>query len=381
MGAYPIRNGQVLFECRECISGQRTIMQFQRVGKEIVEKFASKVCGVNNSVLGARKSGSRESTRHTKSRRVRFPKKKRAPKKSRKPKRRSVKKSRKPKRRSVKRKVSRKRRSVKREVSRKRRSAKRKVSRKRKAKKLTIHPKKAGKGWETVIVPEGTILFRGENAKRANTLLQNMSGTDPRPTWYTKKLDNAVGYIPSGVSGNLYVYKTKRDMKMFKFNSAKNVNKLFKMFHDDDTKIFQGQGRGKRPQKSRGWTMTDFLVHMFLGDHNAKPNAKHYKLVNGYPQVSSDSDLKRASTMPFDLAFARWLCHNGFEGYEQKDMKGKFIKIFPQEICICLPHKNLTLETVLNFPKGAGKNSAKSKKFQDSLKSARKKLQGMGYKV
>ena len=58
-----------------------------------------------------------------------------------------------------------------------------------------------------------------------------MSGTtDPRPTWYTKKLDNAVGYIPSGVSGNLYVYKTKRDMKMFKFNSAKtsiNYSKCF----------------------------------------------------------------------------------------------------------------------------------------------------------
>ena len=315
------------------------------------------------------------------SRKRKVSRKRRSVKKSLKPKRRSAKRKVSRKRRSAKRKVSRKRRSAKRKVSRKRRSAKRKVSRKRKAKKLTIHPKKAGKGWETVIVPEGTILFRGENAKRANTLLQNMSGTDPRPTWYTKKLDNAVGYIPSGVSGNLYVYKTKRDMKMFKFNSAKNVNKLFKMFHDDDTKIFQGQGRGKRPQKSRGWTMMNFLVHMFLGDHDAKPNAKHYKLVNGYPQVSSDSDLKRASTMPFDLAFARWLCHNGFEGYEQKDMKGKFIKIFPQEICICLPHKNLTLETVLNFPKGAGKNSAKSKKFQATLKSARKKLHGMGYKV
>ena len=101
MGAYPIRNGQVLFECRECISGQKTIMQFQRVGVRLVGKFASKVCGVNNSVLGTRKSDSRrKSTRQTKSRRLRFPKKKRAPKKSRKPKRRSVKKSR--KRRSVK---------------------------------------------------------------------------------------------------------------------------------------------------------------------------------------------------------------------------------------------------------------------------------------
>ena len=101
MGAYPIRNGQVLFECRQCISGQKTIMHFQEVGKEIVGKFASEVCGVNNSVLGVRKSVGR-STRHIKSRRLSFPKKKRVPKKSRKPKRRSVKKSRKPKRRSVK---------------------------------------------------------------------------------------------------------------------------------------------------------------------------------------------------------------------------------------------------------------------------------------
>ena len=69
-------------------------MECQRVGKEIVEKFASEVCGVNNSVLGVRKSVGR-STRHIKSRRLSFPKKKRAPKKSRKPKRRSVKKSRK----------------------------------------------------------------------------------------------------------------------------------------------------------------------------------------------------------------------------------------------------------------------------------------------
>ena len=122
MGAYPIRNGQVLFECRECISGQKTIMQFQRAGVRLVGKFASKVCGVNNSVLGARKSDGRKSTRHTKSRRVGFPKKKRAPKKSRKPKRRSVKKSR--KRRSVKKSRKPKRRSVKKSRKPKRRSRK-----------------------------------------------------------------------------------------------------------------------------------------------------------------------------------------------------------------------------------------------------------------
>jgi len=135
MGAYPIRNNQVLFECRECISGQKTIMQFQRVGTRLVGKFASEVCGVNNSILGPRGSGGRRSSdRRRKSRKHRFPKKKRAPKKSRK--RRNVKKSRKPKRRSVKK--SRKRRSVKK--SRKRRSVKK--SRKRRSVKKS---RKTGK--------------------------------------------------------------------------------------------------------------------------------------------------------------------------------------------------------------------------------------------
>ena len=137
MGAYPIRNGQVLFECRECISGQKTIMQFKRAGVRLVGKFASKVCGVNNSVLGARKSDGR-STRHTKSRRVGFPKKKRAPKKSRKPKRRSVKKSR--KRRSVKK--SRKRRSVKKSRKPKRRSVKKSRKPKRRSRKKQLRTKK-----------------------------------------------------------------------------------------------------------------------------------------------------------------------------------------------------------------------------------------------
>jgi hypothetical protein len=157
MGAYPINEyDQVLFECRQCISGQKTLGQFQRVGRSLVGKFASEVCGVNLT-LGKRGGSGRGRGRDRvkKSRNFGFPKKKRAPKKSRKPKRRSVKKSRKPKRRSVKksrkpkrrsvkksrkpkrrsvkRKVSRKRRSVKRKVSRKRRSVKRKVSRKRRS--------------------------------------------------------------------------------------------------------------------------------------------------------------------------------------------------------------------------------------------------------
>jgi len=116
MGAYPIRNGQVLFECRECISGQKTIKQFQKVGANLVERFASDVCDLKQQ-KSKRRRGGRVTNRSIRNRtRFKFSRKKRAPKKSRK--RRSVKKSR--KRRSVKK--SRKRRSVKK--SRKRRSVK-----------------------------------------------------------------------------------------------------------------------------------------------------------------------------------------------------------------------------------------------------------------
>ena len=72
MGAYPVRNDQVLFECRECIFGQKTLGQFQRAGRRLVQNFVSEVCsvnnGVNNSVLEPRKSG--RSTRPRKSRRL-----------------------------------------------------------------------------------------------------------------------------------------------------------------------------------------------------------------------------------------------------------------------------------------------------------------------
>ena len=101
MGAYPIRNGQVLFECRECISGQKTINQFQKVGSNLVEKFARNVCDLKQQTSRRRRRG------RTNRIRFKFSRKKRTPKKSRKP--RSVKKSR--KRRRVKK--SRKRRSVK----------------------------------------------------------------------------------------------------------------------------------------------------------------------------------------------------------------------------------------------------------------------------
>ena len=133
MGAYPIRNGQVLFECRECISGQKTIKQFQKVGANLVERFASDVCDLKQQ-KSKRRRGGRVTNRSIRNRtRFKFSRKKRAPKKSRKrrsvkksrkPKRRSVKKSRKPKRRSVKKSRKPKRRSVKKSRKPKRRSVK-----------------------------------------------------------------------------------------------------------------------------------------------------------------------------------------------------------------------------------------------------------------
>ena len=237
-----------------------------------------------------------------------------------------------------------------------------------------MHPKKAGKGWVTVVVPKGTLLYRGELATRSNTMLQNMSGNEPRPTWYTKELENAMSYLPFGANGNLYVYRTTKDLKMFKLDSAKNANKLFEMFHNDDVKIFPGMGRGKKAMKSKGNPMMNFLIHIYLGEYSLKRNSKSYKLINGIPQVTSDKDLKRASILPYDLAFARWLCHNGFSGYDQGKMAGKHSKVFDDEVCICLPHKNLELVDVFQFPKGVGKKTTRQGTFQTAVKNTKSRV-------
>jgi len=253
--------------------------------------------------------------------------------------------------------------------------AKKKSGKKVKASsKLTVHPKKAGKDWVTVVVPKGTLLYRGELATRSNTMLQNMSGNEPRPTWYTKELENAMSYLPFGANGNLYVYRTTKDLKMFKLDSAKNANKLFEMFHNDDVKIFPGMGRGKKVIKSKGNPMMNFLIHIYLGEYTLKRNSKSYKLINGIPQVTSDKDLKRASNLPYDLAFARWLCHNGFSGYDQGKMAGKHSKVFDDEVCICLPHKNLELVDVFQFPKGVGKKTTRQGTFQTAVKNTKSRV-------
>ena len=127
MGAYPITNNQVLFECRECMSGNKRASQFKTAGETVIKDFVENVC----SKLPARLSiSSRKRKRMRKMRGSRVVSKVRKRKNSRK--RRSVKKKKSRvlrKRRSVKKKKSRKRRSVKKKKSRKRRSVKKKKSR------------------------------------------------------------------------------------------------------------------------------------------------------------------------------------------------------------------------------------------------------------
>ena len=81
--------------------------------------------------------------------------------------------------------------------------------------------------------------------------------------------------------------------------------------------------------------------------------------------------------MPYDLSFARWLCYNGFPGYEQGKMKGRHSPIFEDEVCICLPHKNLELVDVFQFPKGVGKKSKKP--FQTALKNTKSRIRNASW--
>jgi len=129
MGAYPITNDQILFLCRECISGPQTIEAFANTGLKIVNDFTVLVCDKPPEELP---SSSRRSVRKRNKWGnlflFSFTRKRRSRKKSRK--RRSRKKSRKrrsrKKSRKAKKKISRKRRSRK-----KSRKAKKKISRKR----------------------------------------------------------------------------------------------------------------------------------------------------------------------------------------------------------------------------------------------------------
>ena len=175
--------------------------------------------------------------------------------------------------------------------------------------------------WEYITLPKNTILYRG-----TKTIPEKLN----RATYYTTNIKTANGYLPSNKIGYLNIYKCKKDLKLFKFDSLDNVNKLLRDSFTDKKLLIQ-------PKKLRGGTVLpgkslyDIIRSIFTGAIVAPEENKPLQL----------SVLKRLSVLADDIAFSNWLCNNNFNGYDAKLMKQKYGSDFSEETMICKPNDDL----------------------------------------
>jgi hypothetical protein len=155
-----------------------------------------------------------------------------------------------------------------------------------------------------------------------------------RATYYTTNIKTANTYLPSNKKGYLNIYRCKKDLKLFKFDSLDNINKLLRDTFVDNKMLIP-------PKKLRsgnvlpGKRLYDIIRNMFTG-------------VNWVVAPKEDkpiqlSVLKRDSVMENDLAFSNWLCDNNFNGYDAPLMTQKFGGSFSEETMICKPLDDLVL--------------------------------------
>ena len=175
--------------------------------------------------------------------------------------------------------------------------------------------------WEYITLPKDTLLYRS-----TKTIPEKIN----RATYYTTNINTANMYLPSNKNGYLNIYKCKKDLKLFKFDSLDNVNKLLRDSFTDKKLLIQ-------PKKLRGGavlpgkSLYDIIRSIFTGVIVAPEEDKPLQL----------SVLKRYSLLADDIAFSNWLCNNNFNGYDANLMKHKFGFDFSEETMICKPNDDL----------------------------------------
>jgi len=163
-------------------------------------------------------------------------------------------------------------------------------------------------------------------------------------------------YLPSNKKGYLNIYKCKKDLKLFKFDSLDNINKLLRDTFVDNKMLIP-------PKKLRsgnvlpGKRLYDIIRNMFTG-------------VNWVVAPKEDkpiqlSVLKRDSVMENDLAFSNWLCDNNFNGYDAPLMTQKFGGSFSEETMICKPLDDLILVESIEMKRE--NNHAKLLKIKETI--------------
>ena len=204
--------------------------------------------------------------------------------------------------------------------------------------------------WEYITLPKNTLLYRG-----TKTIPEKIN----RATYYTTNINTANNYLPSTKIGYLNIYKCKEDLKLFKFDSLDNVNKLLRDTFTDKKILIP-------PKKLRsgiilpGKSLYDIIREMFSGLSWAVAPEEDKPL-----QLSV---LKRYSLLANDIVFSNWLCNNNFNGYDAKLMKQKFGVDFSEETMICKPNDDLIVLEHIQIRKQK-KGSTKLVKIKEKYSS------------
>ena len=180
--------------------------------------------------------------------------------------------------------------------------------------------------WEYITLPKNTILYRATKTP-PNEL--------NRATYYTNNIQTANTYLPSNKKGYLNIYRTKKEIRLFKLNSLFNVNKLLRQTFPDKRLVIPPKKIPKAKEPLPGKTVYDIVRSMFTGVSwvIAPKEDKPLQLTR----------VKRNSVMQDDLIFSNWLCENNFNGYEADVIKQNIGHDFPAETMICKPQTDLEI--------------------------------------
>ena len=179
--------------------------------------------------------------------------------------------------------------------------------------------------WEYIILPKNTVLYRAT---------KDIPEKRNRATYYTTNIKTANGYLPSNKKGYLNIYRCKKDLKLFKFDSLENINKLLRDTFVDN-KILIPPKKLRNGNVLPGKRLYDIIRSMFTG--------VNWTIAPKEDKPIQLSMLRRNSVMEDDLAFSNWLCDNNFNGYDAPLMTQKFGSSFSEETMICKPLDDLIL--------------------------------------
>ena len=180
--------------------------------------------------------------------------------------------------------------------------------------------------WEYVTLRKGSVLYRGT---------KTIPTEENRATYYTPNIHTANLYIPSNKKGYLNVYKTKKELKLFKLDSVSNANKLLRETFSDKTLVIPPKKLGKGKEPLPGKTLYDIIRSIYTG--------KIWVMAPKEDKPLQVTKIYRQSVVKDDLVFSNWLCANGFNGYHADIMKQKMGFDFPAEDMICKPGNDIKL--------------------------------------